>query len=407
MQKKLIALAIAGLSGAAFAQSNVTIYGVADASFDFIRVSGGSAALSANTPNFTRVSSNGSLIGFKGTESLGNGLTALFQFESDVNFDNGGSLNTGRDSLVGLSGEFGKVLLGNMTGPTRALANKLDVNAGNDGISSNRAVLGNLGGALAYGQALTANNIANVANLNANGRSNDSSSLFDTRLKNSIAYISPSFNGLQATAVYMANENKTEAAGAKSNISAYDLGANYTNGPVMLGATYERFSSKNDLAGASITGGLGSSEILKEFRFGGMYDFGNATVRALYARTKANGSLGNVKQNVWGLGGTYNVTANGKVTAQYYRAKDLSGTTTLFNPLATSLNDTGAKFYSVGYEHSLSKRTMLKANYAYLKNDKNTSTNGGGGYDVSNNTSGFAGDDLKISGLQFGLRHSF
>ncbi|TBR14579.1 MAG: porin, partial [Rugosibacter sp.] len=36
MQKKLIALAIAGLSSAAFAQTNVTIYGVADASFDFI-----------------------------------------------------------------------------------------------------------------------------------------------------------------------------------------------------------------------------------------------------------------------------------------------------------------------------------------------------------------------------------
>ena len=133
MQKKLIALAIAGLSGVAFAQSNVTIYGVADATFDIINVSGGSAALSGNTPNFTRVPTNGSRIGFKGTENLGNGLTALFQFESNANFDNSAStLGTSRDSFVGLSGDFGKVILGNLSTPTRVLAAALDVNAGDD-----------------------------------------------------------------------------------------------------------------------------------------------------------------------------------------------------------------------------------------------------------------------------------
>ncbi len=393
MQKKLIALAIAGLSSAAFAQTNVTIYGVADASFDFIRLSGGSAALSANTPNFSRVSTNGSRIGFKGTESLGNGLNAIFQFESDANFDSGGSLNTKRDSFVGLSGNFGKVLLGNLTGPTRALGEALDVNAGADGIGNNGAILGKLGGALANGGA----GVPIVGA--ATSRSVETSSLFDTRAKNSIAYISPSFSGLQATALYMANENKTDAATLKSNISAYDLGANYTNGPVMVGMTYEHVSAKNDLLGTGIIPGIGSDQKVKEFRVGGMYDFGVATVRALFARTKADASLGDVKQNVWGLGGTYNVTANGKITGQYYRAKDLSGS------LVNNANNTGAKFYSLGYEHSLSKRTLLKANYAYLKNDSRTS--GAGGYDFGRNGSGFAGDDLKVSGLQFGLRHAF
>ena len=96
MKQKFIALALAGLSGAALAQSNVTIYGVADATFDIVNVSGGSAALSGNTPNFTRVSTNGSRIGFKGTENLGNGLSALFQFESNANFDAAGALGTSR-----------------------------------------------------------------------------------------------------------------------------------------------------------------------------------------------------------------------------------------------------------------------------------------------------------------------
>lgn len=383
MQKKLIALAIAGLSGAAFAQSNVTIYGVADATFDFINVSGGAAG--ADTPNFTRVSTNGSRIGFKGTEGLGNGLTALFQFESNANFDTGGALGTSRDSFVGLSGEFGKVILGNLTAPTRALAQALDVNAGNDGIGTNNAIVGKLGGALAT---------------NPGVRSATTSSFLDTRLTNSIAYISPSFSGLQASAAYMANENKSDLAGLRVNTSAYDLGLNYNNGPIMVGATYARVSEKNDLAVPSIVG-LGADEKIKELRLGGMYDFGNATVRALFGRTKAEGSLGEIKQNVWGLGGTYNLSANGKVTGQYYRAKDLSG-----SAIAAGDN-TGAKFYSLGYEHSLSKRTMLKANYAYLKNDSLTATNGGGGYDFGKNAAGFAGDDIKLSGLQFGLRHSF
>ncbi|MBI5907106.1 MAG: porin, partial [Burkholderiales bacterium] len=105
MQKKLIALAIAGLSGAAFAQSNVTVYGAADASLDFIRVSGGSP--SDDTPNYTRVSSNGSHIGFKGMESLGNGMVAVFQYETTVSLDAGAGsslLGTSRDSYVGLAG---------------------------------------------------------------------------------------------------------------------------------------------------------------------------------------------------------------------------------------------------------------------------------------------------------------
>jgi predicted porin len=84
MQKKLIALAIAGLSSAAFAQTNVTIYGVADGTFDYIKVSSNNAVGGVGNPSNTRVSSNGSHLGFKGTENLGNGMKAIFQFESEV-----------------------------------------------------------------------------------------------------------------------------------------------------------------------------------------------------------------------------------------------------------------------------------------------------------------------------------
>jgi predicted porin len=107
-------------------------------------------------------------------------------------------------------------------------------------------------------------------------------------------YVSPSFSGLQASAVYSANENKNESNGAKINLSGYDLGLNYNNGPVMVGLTYARASAKNEIATQILF--LGSDEVAKNFRLGGMYDFGNATVRVLFDRTKADGSLNNVKQ---------------------------------------------------------------------------------------------------------------
>ena len=105
MQKKLIALAIAGLvSAPAFAQSNVTIYGVADAAIgigehgdnDFQGVVNGILS--------------GSRIGFRGTEDLGNGLKAVFTLEQGFNIDNGNSSSSRafhRQAFVGVAGGLG------------------------------------------------------------------------------------------------------------------------------------------------------------------------------------------------------------------------------------------------------------------------------------------------------------
>ena len=109
MQKKLIALAIAGLaSGAAFAQNNVTIYGVADVGVEVgnygdgakFRVQSGQSA--------------GSRLGFKGEEALGNGLSAIWTAEMGIAFDNGqltshttntaSSATTGSSSVNGANG---------------------------------------------------------------------------------------------------------------------------------------------------------------------------------------------------------------------------------------------------------------------------------------------------------------
>ena len=185
MQKKLIALAVAGLaSTGAFAQANVTVYGVADATFDVVKVSGDAVNDLGNT---TRVSTNSSYIGFKGAEALGNGLTAVFQIESGVGFDNSGTLGATRDSFVGVAGGFGTVVLGKLTGPTRALGGAVDVNSGATGIGTNGALLGKLGNTLVSGGD---NSVGTTC-----ARSATCVSIFDDRWKNAIAYVSPTFAG--------------------------------------------------------------------------------------------------------------------------------------------------------------------------------------------------------------------
>nr|MBP7445913.1 porin [Zoogloea sp.] len=343
MQKKLIALAVAGLaSTGAFAQANVTVYGVADASFDVVKISGDANNELGNT---TRVSTNSSLLGFKGAEALGNGLTAVFQFETAVGFDNAGALGANRDSYVGLAGGFGTVVLGNLTGPTRALGAAVDVNAGATGIGANAALLGKLG-----------NNLIGTTDANGSygggstcGRSSTCTSIFDTRWKNAIAYVSPSFAGLNATVAYVANENKALNGLAAANTTGYDVGLKYANGPAMAAVTYNAVS-------------VGNAADLKvsDLRVGGSFNMGAASLRAIFDLARADNFGGNkVTQAVYGLGATFNVTPASKLLGQVYVARDLKVN-------GSSADDTGAKLFEVGVEHSLSKRTMLKATYAMI-----------------------------------------
>ena len=86
MQKKIIALAIAGLvSGTAFAQSNVTIYGIADMSY--VNYSDANADGVSSTHQINSGQWKTSRFGLKCSEDLGNDLSAIFQMEFAMNMD--------------------------------------------------------------------------------------------------------------------------------------------------------------------------------------------------------------------------------------------------------------------------------------------------------------------------------
>ena len=387
MQKKLIALAVAGLaSTGVFAQSNVTVYGVADASFDVVKLGGDANNGLGNT---TRVSTNSSYLGFKGSENLGNGLTALFQFESGVSFDSAGSLSTNRDSYVGLAGGFGTVLLGTLTGPTRALGTALDVNPGATGIGANAGILGKLGNRLLGATSATGDYSAS----STCARSSSCQSIFDNRWKNAVAYVSPTFAGVNATVAYVANENKSLHGMTSANTTGYDLGVKYAGGPVMAAVTYNAVSLGN-----------AADTKVADFRVGGSYNFGPASIRAVFDLARAD-DFGGAKftQAVYGFGATFDVTPATKLLGQVYVARDVKRN-------GTSQDDSGAKLFEVGVLHSLSKRTSLKATYAVINNDKAASYDFGvnaAGVNTGTLPGGASTVGATVQGLSLGLRHTF
>lgn len=281
MQKKLIALAVAGLaSTAAFAQTNVTIYGLVDYgyAYRFDGKNAGSSVPGVNTatPNsqsqLNGGQSLGNRIGFKGTEDLGNGLKAVFLLEQGFMLDTGMQQTSGsqftRQAYMGLSGNFGTVVGGRLYTPHYTFVSGLDpFGAGTVGrynnVYSSTPGVGTLG------------------------------SLTDpVRVDNAVAYISPSFGGFTVTGAFSNNatgqENATSNAG---NNTVYAILGKYDNGPLTVGVNYHYIAAGSNL-------GLDN---VQNATVGGSYDFKVAKVMALYSwneidygsAVNGNGTLNN------------------------------------------------------------------------------------------------------------------
>lgn len=361
MQKKLIALAVAGLvSGGAFAQSNVTVYGIAD-------VYGVAAkADNATDQKQTGIQSgglSGSRIGFKGEEALGNGLKAVFTLEYQLAVDGNAGVGTGtlaaRQQYVGLSSNtLGTVVAGRLQTLGYDFAAKYD--------TFGAAVFSPVGQLQdAAGLLVTARG--------ANGRQN-----------NAVAYISPSFAGVTVKANYAFGEQVRNATVDKAQ-GIFALGADYDNGPLSVGVAYVQ---ADNVGGTNFNT---DEQKAKEYAVAAGYDFGVAKLNGGYQYNKASAGSDDDKTKLWNIGVSVPVTAAGSVKVAYANIK----VTNNYNAAELKANSWG-----VDYEHNLSKRTTAYVGYSRISNKSDTA------YSLAN-TGVVVQDGGSVGQFGVGVRHAF
>jgi predicted porin len=123
------ALAAAFCASAASAQTNITVYGIVDTSI--AHTNNVDAAGHSMTKMPTLTGSVPSRLGFRGSEDLGNGLSAFFVLEDGINVDVGtssqGGRLFGRQASVGMKGDWGSLQLGRVPNMTFYSMIKSDV----------------------------------------------------------------------------------------------------------------------------------------------------------------------------------------------------------------------------------------------------------------------------------------
>lgn len=315
MKKSLLALAVLGaFAGAASAQTNVTIYGLVDVAVTRSDTNATQPVWSLDGGNFTK---NGSRLGFKGTEDLGGGLSAIFTLENGFAADTGalgqGGRLFGRQAFVGLQGSFGAVKFGRQYTPMHLALDTID--------PFGTGMAGNILG-------LVGDNV-NSPMFNNNG----------TRTDNTINY-SLSAAGLTGQLAYTLGE----VAGSQSASRQIGLGLGYANGPINVQFAY------HDANNATNTGDT------KTALLGGSYNLGVAKIHAGFQTNKSEaGALTTVKDRNLMLGVSAPVGA-GEVRASFLRSDDR---------LANADTDQ----YALGYVHNLSKRSNVYTTYGRV-NDK-------------------------------------
>lgn len=368
---KLLPLALAALAQGALAQG-VTLYGRVDMGLQHVD----------NGQSTTRLDSGvytASRLGFRGTEDLGDGLSALFVLESGINAASGqaqgGTRFFNRGSYVGLSSrDWGTLTLGRQyvpifwpflfadnAGPLRLhgysavqtvqRSNFLRVN---QAALTTPVVNGTLGSA--------SNGIYAVG----------ISSAFENNL---VVYKSPSFGGLSlSAAIGRPTEDFVDAG------KVHGANAEYRAGDLYLGAGWNQKRGR-------VTGSTAEQRV-SEALLSGMYAvtkevnlWGN-----FHGWKFASGAGGDLKGRDFMLGASYQLPL-GQLWLNYARKR------------VDSCTDCDSSGFGVGYHHLLSKRTELYASYGRVGNESNSANAFNGIAPLSAGRS--------VRGVAVGIAHQF
>jgi predicted porin len=361
MKKSLLALAaLTAFAGVASAQSSVTLSGNIKGGFastKYTKATDGTAGGSG-----TSLADGSSRFILSGSESLGGGLTAIFQIDTRFRVDDNGSAPTssplaGGNTFVGLRGGFGTIQLG-----------KLDTHycTGIDTHGSRATALqasscGILGFAAGGGTA-----IANAS-----------------RSVNVVRYSAPPMGGLSAVLSYSTSYQGSEGSltGSAGKGDAISLQVGYAAGPVTLMGSYWNAENEPKLT------------VQKAGTLAAGFNFGFGTVGVTYDKSA---TLGSSRQAVsipltFTMGsGTFLATVT-KAGKTKIASGDVAGT--------------DANLISIGYDYALSRRTSLGVSYARLNNGAAASYNLYTQAALNGTPGVLAGQDAQQ--LYFGIRHAY
>jgi predicted porin len=298
MKKSLIALAVLAASGAAMAQSSVTLYGIADVWVGSVKDGVGASSL-------TKLDSGGfssSRLGVQGSEDLGGGLSAVFKLEGNLGIDTGtsGGFKFDRQSYVGLSGGFGTVTFG------KQWTAMDDVLFNND---------------YAFDSAFFEAYVSPVLQVHANYAGNPD---------NTIKY-SNSFGPISGAVSYSLDENNA----VKEDVASFSVG--YADGPVTANFAYEvknaavdekltALNGSYDLGVAKLLAGLGQYKVgaskSTDYFLGADVPLSSAmTLSGGYSNSSDNAAAGDGERSGFGVAVNYLLSKRTNVYAGYSKSK--------------------------------------------------------------------------------------
>ncbi|MBS4037767.1 MAG: porin [Hydrogenophaga sp.] len=323
--KQIVAVATLALSGAAMAQSSVTVYGRLDASIGSAKA--GPVTAGVGPTRVTQMFSNNfttSRVGFRGTEDLGSGLSALFIIETSLSPDAPAATSLGnRAAVVGLSGGFGTVKLGRHDTSFDDIRDLM--------VSSNLWDSGHLASTETILGADANSAVPGVAGV---GQLAD----YGDRANNQIRYESPSFNGFTFGASHGFGE---DVKPAKSDRTAFNL--RYKVGGLDVGYGYQE--------NKSVTAALVDSSI--EYNtLAAAYNFGAFRISGGWNQAKQDKVASPAKSD------TYSIGVNVPVDALDF---SLGYSTAKAKTTLTGATAEKGSAFSAGMTYALSKRTKAYA----------------------------------------------
>ena len=311
MKRQLLALAALTVAAGASAQSNVTLFGIADASV---------AHISTSDKNVTGLANGGnssSRLGFRGVEDLGNGLKVGFWLEGGVNVDDGGTgFKFDRRSTISLSGNFGEVRLGRDKTPAYQ-------------VLENFHPFGDSGMGAINAHSLISSGAGTAEGTNAK------------RFSNAVSYLLPKMGGMYG----QLSHSFGEQAGDNNLQSNTGLNLGYKSGGLNVAMGYNLARGGTSVAHVNY----------KAFNLGASYEVAGFTPMVLMGSERGNDK----RVDMYSVGLKAKL-GNGELRAAYTLFKD------------KKQDEADSKRLALGYGYKLSKRTEIYTTVARMSNDDKT-----------------------------------